>query len=79
VALVSKLLPEEGFGFLATPDGREIYFHQRSVLHGGFRRLKVGSEVTFVEEQGERGAQASTVRIRRQGAVRPSARAAAAG
>jgi cold shock CspA family protein len=79
VGLVSKLLPEEGFGFLATPDGREIYFHQRSVLHGGFRRLKVGSEVTFMEEQGERGPQASTVRIRRQGVVRPAARAAGAG
>jgi ribosome-associated translation inhibitor RaiA len=26
-ARVSKLFPEEGYGFLETPDGREIYFH----------------------------------------------------
>jgi cold shock CspA family protein len=63
LARVSKLVPEKGYGFLTTPDGREIYFHERSVLNRGFRRLKVGSEVTFVVEQGEKGPQASTVRI----------------
>jgi len=63
IGRVSKLLPGEGYGFLTTPDGREIYFHERSVLNRGFRRLKVGSEVRFVEEQGEKGPQASTVRI----------------
>ena len=59
---VSKLFPERGFGFLETRDGREIYFHERSVLHEGFSRLEVGSAVTFVEEEGENGPQASTVR-----------------
>ena len=75
---VSKLLLEKGYGFLTTPDGREVYFHERSVLHRGFRRLKVGSEVSFVEEQGEKGTQASTVRIRRKGAVPRTAEKAAA-
>jgi cold shock CspA family protein/ribosome-associated translation inhibitor RaiA len=60
-ARVSKLFPEEGFGFLETPDGREIYFHENSVLHLDFKRLKVGTEVHFVEELGEKGPQASTV------------------
>jgi ribosomal subunit interface protein len=62
VATVARLLPEEGYGFLRTPDGREIYFHERSVLRGGFRTLRVGSEVRFVEEAGDEGPQASTVR-----------------
>jgi cold shock CspA family protein/ribosome-associated translation inhibitor RaiA len=62
-ARVSKLLPEEGYGFLETPEGREIYFHKDSVLHGGFDRLGIGTLVSFVEEQGEKGPQASTVRI----------------
>lgn len=61
--LVSKLAPEKGYGFLTAEDGREIYFHENSVLNEAFSRLQVGSAVSFVEEQGEKGPQASTVRI----------------
>jgi cold shock CspA family protein len=61
-ARVSKLFPMEGYGFIETPDGREVYFHKNSVLNDGFDRLEVGSAVQFVEEQGEKGLQASTVR-----------------
>jgi cold shock CspA family protein len=64
-ARVSRLVPEQGYGFLTTPDGREIYFHEKSVLNAAFSRLEVGSEVNFAEEEGEKGAQASTVRITR--------------
>jgi cold shock CspA family protein/ribosome-associated translation inhibitor RaiA len=60
---VMKLFPEERYGFLETPDGRELYFHGNSVLHPGFDRLAVGTEVHFAEEQGEKGPQASTVRF----------------
>ncbi len=59
---VSKLLPDEDYGFLETADGREVYFHRHSVLNGAFDRLKIGSTVSFTEEIGEKGAQASTVR-----------------
>jgi cold shock CspA family protein len=62
-ARVSRLFPEDAYGFLETPDGREIYFHRHSVLHPGFDRLAIGTEVRFVEEQGEKGPQASTVAI----------------
>lgn len=62
-ARVTKLFPEEGYGFLETPDGREIYFHRNSVLHPGFERLAIGTEVRFAEEEGEQGPQASTVAI----------------
>ncbi len=61
VAAVARILPEDGYGFLGTPDGREIYFHEHSVVRGDFRRLSVGSEVRFVEEAGDEGPQASTV------------------
>ncbi len=60
-ARVIKLFPEEGFGFLETPDGREIYFHENSLLDADFRRLEIGTEVHFAEEAGEKGPQASTV------------------
>jgi SagB-type dehydrogenase family enzyme len=63
LATVARILPEEGYGFLRTPDGREIYFHEHSVVGGGFRRLVVGSEVRFVESAGDEGPQASTVKL----------------
>jgi ribosomal subunit interface protein len=58
---VTKLWPVEGYGFLESPDGGEIYFHRNSVLHGAFAKLVVGSKVRFVEELGDKGPQASTV------------------
>jgi cold shock CspA family protein len=62
-ARVSQLFAEEGYGFLTTLiDAREIYFHRRAVLNGGFDELRVGAEVAFIEEEGEKGPQASTVR-----------------
>jgi cold shock CspA family protein len=33
----------------------EIYFHRNAVLDGAFDRLSIGSEVAFVEEEGEKG------------------------
>jgi cold shock CspA family protein/ribosome-associated translation inhibitor RaiA len=61
-ARVSKLFPDKGYGFLSTPDGREIYFHRHSVLRDGFDHLQIGTEVAFVEEEGKKGPQASSVR-----------------
>jgi cold shock CspA family protein/ribosome-associated translation inhibitor RaiA len=49
-------------GFLTTDDGRSIYFHANSVLGGGFDKLKRGTPVAFVEEDGVEGPQASTLR-----------------
>ncbi|MFO7984813.1 MAG: HPF/RaiA family ribosome-associated protein [Desulfatiglandaceae bacterium] len=60
---VSKLFPDEGYGFLKALDGREIYFHKNSVLHNDFDRLDIGTGVRYVEAQGEKGPQASTVDI----------------
>jgi cold shock CspA family protein len=61
-ARVSELFPDDGYGFITTPDGREIYFHRHSVLQEGFDDLQIGTEVSFVEEQGKKGPQASTVK-----------------
>jgi cold shock CspA family protein/ribosome-associated translation inhibitor RaiA len=60
---VTKLLKEQGYGFLTTSDRREIYFHRNSVLNNAFDRLEVGTEVAFAEEQGDSGPQASTVHL----------------
>lgn len=70
--LVTKLFREDGYGFLETLDGREIYFHQNSVLHHDFDRLEIGTEVHFSLEDGEEGPQASTVKIVDKPGVRTS-------
>lgn len=62
-ARVSRVFAEEDYGFLATPDGREIYFHRNSVLNDAFDQLQIGAEVTFVEQEGDKGPQASTVKL----------------
>lgn len=64
MATVSALLPEADHGFLSTADGREVYFHRHCVVNGGFERLQVGDQITFVETMGEKGPQASTVKRR---------------
>ena len=60
VGVVTKLFADHGF--LETAEGLEIYFHMNSVLGGSFASLEAGSKVTFHEEQGEQGPQASTVK-----------------
>lgn len=62
-ALIEEINADEGYGFLKTVDGRRIYFHKNSVLHGDFERLEEGTGVRFAEEQGEQGPQATTVQI----------------
>jgi cold shock CspA family protein len=62
-AVVIRKYDDAGFGFLLTPDGREIYFHENSVAHHDFARLAIGTEVRFAESTGEKGPQASTVQI----------------
>ncbi len=58
---VISLHPDEDYGRIGTPDGREIYFHRNSVLDDAFDKLEVGTEVRYTEEAGEHGPQASTV------------------
>jgi cold shock CspA family protein len=58
---VAKFVTGGDYGFIETPEGREVYFHRNAVAEGAFDRLSVGAEVCFVEEAGEKGPQASVV------------------
>jgi cold shock CspA family protein/ribosome-associated translation inhibitor RaiA len=71
---VVKLFPDRGYGFLASEDGHEVYFHEHSVRDGAFPRLGVGAEVRFEEEEGERGPQASSVEVPTQAREQREAR-----
>ncbi|MCG6858424.1 MAG: HPF/RaiA family ribosome-associated protein [Salaquimonas sp.] len=61
---VAELSIEEGFGQIASTDGRLIYFHRNSVANGGFDNLAEGDTVEFSmhPSEGELGPQASFVR-----------------
>jgi cold shock CspA family protein/ribosome-associated translation inhibitor RaiA len=61
--VVIRLFREQGYGFIKSLDGGEIYFHKNSLPGDGFERLEVGTGVQWVEEQGDKGPQATTVRI----------------
>jgi len=53
----------ERYGFIRTPDGSDVYFHENSLLEADFDDVEVGAEVRFHEEQGVEGPQASTVHV----------------
>lgn len=59
---VTKLFAQDGYGFIETPDGTEVYFHENAA-NGAFSSLTVGSEVRLViaDDESERGPQATTV------------------
>jgi cold shock CspA family protein len=63
VGRVTQVFPLQGYGFLAAPDGREIYFHQHAISEHDFRMLEIGSEVHFSEEEGDQGPQAAHVQL----------------
>ena len=63
LAVVLRVFREEGYGFLKTPDGRDVYFHRNSVADDAFERLAPGTGVRFEETMGEMGPQATTVQI----------------
>lgn len=62
VGVVRRLMRDDGYGFLEGANGRELYFHRNSVAGDGFARLGLGERVSYAEEQGEAGPQASSVK-----------------
>jgi cold shock CspA family protein len=61
---VARMSLREGYGFITTTDGLEVYFHKNSVVDGKFADLEAGAEVRLVIAEGEgvKGPQASTVK-----------------
>lgn len=59
--VIARVFADQGYGFIRSDEGREIYFHRNAVLNDEFDKLRAGTEVRFDEEEGENGPQASTV------------------
>ena len=53
--------PRKGYGFIATPDGRDVFVHYSSMSGDGYRTLEEGDPVTFDMVEGEKGPRAENV------------------
>jgi len=62
IGTVARIDPSGEFGFLEAADGHEVYFNCNSVVDGG-SNIVPGTRVSYVEEIGEKGPQASTVKM----------------
>lgn len=58
---VTRLYPDQGYGFIEAMDGREVYFHENCVSYGTFKDIHIGLLVRFAEASGEQGPQATVV------------------
>ncbi len=58
---VARLFADEGYGFIETSDGRELYFSRDNVAYPTFDDLAPGTEVQFIEAWAAEGAQAKRV------------------
>lgn len=63
VGQVTRVFPQDGYGFIQTMDGREVYFHENSLVDAAFDDVEVGRRVRYHEEDGDDGPQASTVHL----------------
>ncbi len=62
IGTIVRLDASGDFGFLEAADGHDVYFNCNSIVDG-VSDISVGTRVSYVEEIGERGPQASTVKI----------------
>jgi CspA family cold shock protein len=57
-----KRLTDKGFGFIATTDGTEYFFHQSACTGARFDDLREGQTVSFTVGQGPKGPRAENVK-----------------
>ncbi|HHK60867.1 MAG TPA: HPF/RaiA family ribosome-associated protein [Desulfobacterales bacterium] len=60
--VITAVYPYESYGFITTPDGREVYFHENALKEKGIDEIGIGDEVRFGETEGDKGPQATWVR-----------------
>ncbi len=61
---IEQLFPDEGFGFVKTKGGLEVFFQRASVTGTDWDRLDLGSETSFSLMEGDKGPFAVNLSIR---------------
>jgi cold shock CspA family protein/ribosome-associated translation inhibitor RaiA len=62
LGIVDRVLRDEGYGFILTDGGEQVYFHRNAVKNGlSFESLDEGDRVALNIEQGNQGLQATVV------------------
>lgn len=51
----------KGYGFIAQPEGEDVFVHFSAIAGDGFRTLSEGDEVEFELRESEKGTQAANV------------------
>lgn len=64
---ISKLFPREGYGFIQSIDGNELYFSVTNVTHPNFEQLEIGDTVQFLGTTSDEGMQAHRVTVKTNG------------
>lgn len=60
---INKLVRDRGFGFIDDTDGRNVFFHQSSLVGITFDKLKGDEQVEFEVENSDKGPRAVNVSI----------------
>ncbi len=63
--IIRKVSPFESYGFIVSRDAREIYFHENALKDISIDSLTEGDSVVYGESLGDKGPQASWVRMDR--------------
>jgi CspA family cold shock protein len=53
---------KKGFGFLVSPEGKDVFVHFSSIEGDGFRALKDGERVEYEQVSGDKGLSARNVK-----------------
>ena len=59
---IRRLIRQRGYGFIATKDRKDLFFHRTALRGLRFESLKEGQSVEFQVETGPRGPRAVNVR-----------------
>ena len=55
--------PDKGFGFIQQENGPDVFVHFSAIAGEGYRNLEENQKVEFELTQGQKGPQASNVRV----------------